>query len=500
MDRRAFLSTLWGLALAEALPGQNSAPRFASNPFTLGVASGDPSSGGVVLWTRLMGDGLKAPVSVRWVVASDEKCTKIVKRGTAAASPDLAHSVHVEVNGLAPDRPYWYRFTAGNEESPIARTRTAPNRSIDHLNFAFASCQHFENGWFTAYDHMVQEDLDLIVFLGDYIYENGPGGPGRIRQHTGPEIMTLSDYRNRHALYKSDPLLQKAHAHAPWIVTWDDHEVDNDYARDHHEHGMPRDQFMERRSSAYQAYYEHMPLRIGAKPQGSAMQMYRRISYGDFATFHVLDTRQFRDPQPCGGSGTKPSCDESRDVKRTMLGEAQTRWLLDGLDKSPAKWNILANQVIFAPADFRVGPDIGFSMDKWSGYEASRNTVMSFLADRKIRNPVVITGDVHSNWAFDLRRNWQDAKSDPLGVEFVGTSISSGGDGMDARPDTPLQMAENPHLRFFNAQRGYVKCSIGAKQWRTDYRVLPYVTRPGAPVTTRASFVVEDGARKVERA
>jgi alkaline phosphatase D len=499
MERRTFLTGL-GIALADSLPGQRT-PRFVSNPFQLGVASGDPAPDGVVLWTRLMGEGLNAPVPVQWTVAADDRCTKVVKQGTATASPELVHSVHVEVNGLKPNRDYWYRFTAGGETSQIGRTKTAPaaGASLARLNFAFASCQHYETGYYTAYEHMVREDLDLIVFLGDYIYEDG-GRDGRGRKHTGAEIMTLSDYRQRHAQYRSDPLLQNAHAHAPWIVTWDDHEVDNDYANDHQERGMDRATFLERRAAAYQAYYEHMPLRLGAKPQGTVMRIYRRVQYGDFATFHVLDTRQYRDPQPCGGSGTRPPCEQSQSQKKTILGEAQTNWLTEGLGESRARWNVLANQVIFAPADFRVGPEIGFSMDKWSGYEASRNKVMEFLATGKPRNPVVITGDVHSNWAFDLHRNWQDPKSESLGVEFVGTSISSSGDGMDQRPDTPQQLAENPHLRFFNAQRGYVNCSVTEKEWRADYRVLPYVSKPGAPISTRASFVVEDGRKRMERA
>ncbi|MGJ5813404.1 alkaline phosphatase D family protein [Paludibaculum fermentans] len=499
MRRRTFLSAL-SFALADSLAGQET-PKFAANPFQLGVASGDPAPDGAVLWTRLMGENLRAPIPVSWVVASDEKCSKIVKKGVATAAPDLAHSVHVEVSGLAPNRPYWYRFTAGKEESPIGRTRTSPAAAagIDHLRFAFASCQHYETGLYTAYDHMVQEDLDLIVFLGDYIYENGPSD-GRVRRHNGPEIMTLADYRNRYTLYRGDEKLQRAHAHAPWIVTWDDHEVDNDYANDHQEHGMDRATFMERRAAAYQAYYEHMPLRIGQKHHGTALQLYRRLSYGNLAEFHVLDTRQFRDPQPCGGSGTRVVCAESQDPKRTILGAAQTKWLLDGLDQSKARWNVLANQVIFAPADFKVGPEIGFSMDKWSGYEASRNTVMDFLSKRKPQNPVVITGDVHSNWAFDLRKNWQDPQSEALGVEFVGTSITSSGDGMDARPDTPKQLAENPHLRFFNAQRGYVKCTVTPKEWQTEYRVMPFVTKPGAPISTRAKFVVEDGRKVLQQA
>lgn len=519
MNRRLFLSSLT-IALADSLPGQQTT-KFSSNPFKLGIASGDPLPDGVVLWTRLVDDALtslpttegmkgigkvitkaavRVPISVDWRVATDDKMKNVVKKGKAVAASDLAHSVHVEVDGLKPNRDYWYQFNVGNEESPVGRTRTAPApaEKLDHLNFAFASCQSYEAGYYTAYEHMVRENLDLIVFLGDYIYENGPNPKG-IRQHSGPEIFNLTDYRNRYLQYKSDPLLQKAHAYAPWIVTWDDHEVDNDYAGDIHERHDPRDQFLERRANAYQAYYEHMPLRIGSKPKGSAMQLYRRVNFGGLADFYVLDTRQFRNEQPCG-RGTKPQCADALDSKRTIMGDAQTKWLLDGLDKSKTKWNVLANQVMFAKVDFKPGPDYGESMDKWGGYETSRKTVMEFIAKRKPSNPVVITGDVHSNWTFDLKEKWFDEKSATLGSEFVGTSISSSGDGRDKLDITDQELAENPHLKFFNAQRGYVKCSVTQKEWRTDYRILPYVTRPGANISTRASFVIEDGKPGVQKA
>src|SRR5581483_7142214 len=377
MLRRTFLSTL-ALSLADSLPGQQT-PRFSKPVFTLGVASGDPLPNGVVLWTRLApeplaGGGMpNAPFTVDWAVARDDKMSNIVKKGKAVAPAELAHSVHVEVDGLEPDCEYWYQFRAGSELSPIGRTRTAPapGAGLDRLAFAFASCQHFETGYYTAYEHMVRDNLDLVVFLGDYIYEK-EGRDGQPRRHTGPLLMTLTDYRNRYALYKGDALLQKAHAHVPWIMTWDDHEVANDYANDSEPHGMPRVQFLERRAAAYQAYYEHMPLRVGSKPRGTAMQMYRTVQYGSFASFFVLDTRQYRNRQPCGGSGTKPQCAEALDPHRTIMGEAQTRWLLHGLEKSPARWNIIANQVIFSPVDFQPGPEIGMPMDKWSGYEASR--------------------------------------------------------------------------------------------------------------------------------
>lgn len=504
MNRRHFLtgaaSTL-ALALAESLPGQQTA-KLSDHPFKLGIASGDPAPDGFVLWTRLLSERLTSPTEVNWRVATDDRMRNVVKKGRAMAAPELAHSVHAEAGGLKPDRDYWYQFSVAGEESAIGRSRTSPKPGddLDALNFAFASCQSYEAGYYTAYDHMVRENLDLIVFLGDYIYENGPSAANTPRKHNAPEIFSLTDYRRRYELYKSDALLQKAHAYAPWILTWDDHEVDNDYANDRQEHGAPREQFLERRANGYQAYYEHMPLRIGAKPRGTAMQLYRKIAYGKFAEFLVLDTRQFRKPQPCGGSGTRPQCATALDPSQTILGDAQTKWLTDSLGASKARWNILANQVIFAKCDFKPGPDYGESMDKWGGYEVSRQAVMKCLEERKPSNPVVITGDVHSNWAFDLKKKWFDESSPTIGSEFVGTSISSGGDGRDVLDITAQELAENPHLKFFNAQRGYVKCSVTRKQWRTDYRILPYVTRPGAAISTRASFAIEEGRAGLQKA
>lgn len=519
MNRRVFLSTL-SLALADSLPGQQLT-RFSENPFKLGVASGDPLPNGVVLWTRLLGNSLKAsgsetalsgtwkkqasdfkplPTTVNWRIATDDQMRNVVKKGKAVATGELAHSVHVEVNGLQPNRDYWYQFNVGNEESPIGRTRTAPapGAALDRLKFAFASCQHYEAGYFTAYDHMVKENPDLIIFLGDYIYENGIGTNG-VRQHTGPEIFTLADYRKRFTLYKGDRLLQRAHAHAPWIVTWDDHEVDNDYANDIHERHDSREQFMERRASAYQAYYEHQPLRIGAKPKAFDMELYRRVNYGGLAEFHVIDTRQYRNEQPCG-RGTKPQCAQALDPNQTILGTAQTKWLLEGLNHSRAKWNVLANQVIFAKVERQVDGTRGESMDKWGGYESSRKAVVDSFASGKPSNPVVLTGDSHANWTFDLKKDWADQKSATVGVEFGGTSISSGGDGNDKSDFTDQLLAENPHLKLHNTQRGYVSCVVTPKEWRTDYRVVPYVRREGAPLTTRASFVVEDGRPGVQKA
>jgi alkaline phosphatase D len=505
--RRTFLSRtgrLLGLTIASpywAL-GQTAA---GDSPFTLGVASGDPAPDGVVLWTRLARDPLhgggmpRERIEVDWQVAADEHMNQVVQTGRATATPDLGHSVHVEVNGLEPGRWYWYRFKTGSHLSVIGRTRTAPDASkpLDKLSFAFASCQHYEQGYYTAYEHMAEEDIDLVVHLGDYIYEGGIGRD-RPRRHSGPEIVSLDDYRNRHALYRSDPALQKTHAMFPWIVTWDDHEVDNNYAADVPEDGMQRERFLERRANGYQAYYEHMPLRRSSLPQGSSLQLYRRLAFGDLAEFSVLDTRQYRSDQPCG-EGNKPQCAGALSPQQTMLGGEQERWFLDGLQSSQRRWNVIAQQVLMAKIDRGTGEPL-FSMDQWSGYEVARARILDFLHERRIANPVVITGDIHSNWVADLKLDFADPESATVGSEFVGTSITSGGDGGDAQDEAKGFYSRNPHLHFMNRQRGYVRCDVTPNQWRSDYRVVDYVTKPGSGIKTCASFVVEAGRAGVQKA
>ncbi|MBL8173145.1 MAG: alkaline phosphatase D family protein [Bryobacterales bacterium] len=505
-SRRRFLAQTgaWaGLTALNPCERVLGAPKFAANPFSLGVASGDSTADGVVLWTRLALDpvagGGMAPeaVAVDYRVAADEKFGNVVRRGKATASPDLAHSVHVELTGLKPGSWYYYQFSAGGWESPVARTRTAPE-TAGRLRFAFASCQHYETGYYTAYQHMAEEDLDLVIHLGDYIYEGGIS-KDRPRRHNSAEIVSLNDYRNRYALYKTDELLQRVHQRFPWIVTWDDHEVDNDYANDHPEDGMDRGAFLERRAGAYQAYYEHMPLRRSSLPKGSNMQLYRRLRYGNLGEIFVLDTRQYRSKKPCGG-GLGAICPESTAAGQSILGAAQRRWLLEGLEKSAGKWNLVANQVMMAWLDRKPGPEMGYSMDKWTGYAGELKAVMEYLAAKKVKNFVALTGDIHSNWAADLKVDFARPDSRTVGVEFVGTSISSSGDGEDGQDKEQSARAENPHIRFHNQQRGYVSCTAAKDRLQADYRVVPYVSKPGAPLRTRASFVVEDGRAGMEKA
>ena len=512
VSRRTFLWSSTALAACAfwGRPAAGAARRrlaFASDPFQLGVASGEPAPTGVVLWTRLAPDPLNGggmpaePVEVTWEIARDEAFREIVRDGSATAAPDLAHSVHVEAEGLEPDRWYWYRFHAGDATSPVGRTRTAPAPDAlpGAIRFAFASCQHYESGLFTAYEHMAREDLDLVVHLGDYIYE-GARRENALRQHIGGELQTLEDYRNRHAQYKTDEHLRATHAAFPWLVTWDDHEFDNNCAGAISEQrNVSPEEFLQRRAAAYQAYYEHMPLRKPAKPQGPDMRLYRGVPFGRLVDFAVLDTRQYRTDQPCG-DGNKPPCDGVFNPSATLLGDEQERWLFERLAESPARWNVLAQQVMMARVDRMPGPITAWSMDQWAGYDAARKRLLEFVRDREISNPVVLTGDIHTNWVNDLKVDFDAPESPTVTTEFVGTSISSGGNGSQTRRDTEGVLADNPFVKFYNAERGYVSCEITPDRWTSHYQVFEDIQQPGAPKITRASFVVENGRPGAERA
>jgi alkaline phosphatase D len=474
--------------------------RLQANPFTFGVASGDPLPDAVVLWTRLNGQildraGIAAdPVPVRWEVSEDDGFRRIVRKGTQLALGELGYSVHAEVEGLRAGRHYWYRFMAGNEVSATGRTRTAApeDAPVDRLRFAFVSCQSYENGYFTAYRRIAEEDLDLVVHLGDYIYETATMGRERaVRlQEASGELFTLAEYRARYEHYKTDRDLQLAHALLPFVVTSDDHEVKNDYAGATVPDGTPPEQFLLRRAAAYQAYYEFMPLRRSSVPAGPAMRLYRRLRFGQLAEFHVLDTRQYRTPEVCGG-GRKPQCADAFASSQDIMGAEQTKWLMAGMRASPARWNLLANQVLISPMALMANGVPTFSMDNWSGYVQSRIQLMQFLADARPANPVVLTGDIHSSWVCDLKRDFNDPSSAIVGTELVGTSISTGGDGDDSsRTDI---LASNPHIKFNNNLRGYVRCTVTPSALTSDFRVLPYVSEPDAPIQTRASFIVENG-------
>ena len=484
-------------------------PSLGGSPFGLGIASGDPLPDSVILWTRLALDPLaedglggmdRAPVEVRWELASDDSFGTVVQSGSAVASPDLAHSVHVDVTGLEPGREYVYRFMVGSEVSPVGRTKTAPatGAPLDRVRFALATCQNWEAGYFGAYRHMLQDDLDLVLFLGDYIYEGADAGEegiadgSAIRRHTGGETQSLVDYRLRHALYKTDADLQAAHAAFPFVATWDDHEVVNDYAALHDEAGSPEELFAERRAAAYQAYYEHMPLRAASMPEGPSMPIYRRLTFGDLAEFSVLDTRQYRSDHPCG-AGEQAPCDAALDPNYTMLGPQQEQWLLAGLGRSTAQWNVIAQQVLMAELNHREAPNQYFWTDAWDGYVGARNRLLTHLESRQIANPVVVTGDWHCAFVNDLRLDFGDDDSPTVASEFVVTSISSQGDSTGYGDYYGPMIPYNPHIHYFEDRRGYQRVEITRELWRTDLQMMDTVLTEDAGISTAASYVVESG-------
>ncbi|MDQ3610941.1 MAG: alkaline phosphatase D family protein [Actinomycetota bacterium] len=512
-SRRRFLGAMGGVAGLAALaqvPLESSAlaaprPPSVGYPFTLGIASGDPAPDGVVLWTRLApeplapnGAGMPAQaVGVDWQVATSPAMQPIVRSGTSQALPELAHSVHVELTGLEPDREYWYRFRYRDDLSPVGRTRTTPafGAQPSELRFAFASCQSWPSGFYSAYGHLAEEDLDLVVHLGDYVYESGLPADGGLRRTPVPsqlrqDCKTLDRWRLQYALYKSDPDLQLAHERFPWVVTWDDHEVDNDYAGSRSRYGG---NIRPVRAAAYQAYYEHQPLRRASIPTSGEMRLYRRIPYGDLAEFSVLDGRQYRSVPPCGW-GEAPACSAAYDPAVTMLGSEQESWLHSGLSASRAQWNVLANNVLMARLDHD-GPagDILWH-DAWDGFPSARNRLTDHLAAAQVRNPVVITGDWHSTFVNDIHQDFDRPDSPVVATEFVGSSISSNGDGEVYGPYYGPMIQYNPHIRFFDGdRRGYVRCTLDRQQWRTDLQMVDTVSRRDAAKYTFASFAVENG-------
>ncbi|MGP4115415.1 alkaline phosphatase D family protein [Streptomyces sp. 4N509B] len=517
--RRRFLTVTGAaaaLALGTALTGPRAQAVSAASTdsrhlFTLGVASGEPLPEAVVIWTRLAPDPLapfggmdpERSVPVEWEVAESEDFRRVVRRGTAFARPEYAHTVHVDVRGLRPWRHYFYRFRARGQISPVGRTRTAPapDAAVPSLTLAFASCQAWFDGYYTAYGDLARRDHDVVLFLGDYIYEFGAAKgyrPGDADPHAMRQTVTLDEYRERYALYKLDPDLQAAHAAAPWIVTFDDHEIVDNWADEAHPSAPPAE-FLVRRANGFRAYWEHMPLRLGDLPNGPDMRFYRRLRYGSLAEFSILDTRQYRSDQ-ANGDGIKPPSDASRDPSRTFTGEEQERWLLDGLAASTARWNVLGQQTAMAQLDTVAGPGVAVPMDTWDGYTASRDRVLGGAHERGVRNLVSLGGDLHRSVASDLRLDFDDPDSPVVGTEFVGTSISSGMDGVDHDPGGLTLLAENPHIRFHNFQRGYVSCVATDTEWTAEYRVVDRVTTPGGTVSTRGTLVVEDGRPGIQTA
>lgn len=514
LNRRNLLRSFGAAAItALALPVGApvlAAPAFRNYPFQLGVASGDPAPDGFVIWTRLAPDPLEldygmpaAAVELGWEVATDDRFRDVVQAGTAVARPELGHSVHVEVAGLQPGRPYWYRFTAGRERSlwGCAKTLPAAGQPIARLRFGIAGCQHYEQGYYTAHRYLAAEEPDFVFCYGDYIYEGrssrvwngGETGPlENVRQYAGDELYTLSDYRRRYAQTKMDTDLQAAHAAAPWFVTWDDHEIDNNWVGDIDQDGTPEAIFALRKQAAMQAYYENMPLRASSMPSGPQMQLYRQARYGDLLDLNLLDTRQYRSDQACGDRWGV-ACEEINRRDAAVLGGAQEEWLLGRMRASDARWQALAQQIMMMDLDRTPGEGRTENLDSWAGYREPRRRVLEAVREHGRGNVVVLTGDEHQNYAGELHIDGNAPGARSIATEFVSTSITSGGNGVDQRPDTLLIQQENPQLKWHNAQRGYVMCDVTRDLWTTEFKTLDNVREQGAQIRTRHRMAVEHG-------
>jgi alkaline phosphatase D len=509
LDRRRFMRHTWdgvtaSVALA-LLPGGElfAASSFGDNPFTLGVASGDPTPDGIVLWTRLAPDPVdpfrlgRRSIPVGWRVATDSGMRHVVARGTARAEAELAHSVHVEVGGLRPGRDYFYQFDVRQEESAVGHFRTAPRPHdlLRRLQFAFATCQDWASGYYTAYRDMLEHDLDLVLHLGDYTYEYAIGMTPRGQVPAGfePETIDLRTYRLRHVLYKLDPDLQAVHAKFPFLVIWDDHEVQNDYSGLAPEWGSPSPEFTARRAAAYQAYYEHMPINSRTAFTKTGLRIYRRIRYGRLAEFTMLDDRQYRTDNPCG-DGESLRCDAALTGSYTMLGRTQERWVARGFVHSDAIWNIVGQQLLLAELEHASIQENYYWNDAWDGYPLARQRLLTDVVESGVRNPVFLTGDWHSTFVNDLKVDFKDPNASTVATEFVTPAITTGGDGTPYGPYYRPMIPFNPHIKYYEGdRRGYFKATVTPEHMRLDLRFVTSVEVPFGSGYAEASWVVQDG-------
>lgn len=508
IDRRVVLLSGLGLGLsASGVVASSRDMPFSAYPFSMGVAAGDPAADGFVIWTRLapnplVQDGEMPPVDVAvgWEVSTDPAFRRIIQQGRGIARAALAHSVHVEVSGLSAHRRYWYRFFApGNLPSPVGRARTLPlpGAAIDQVRFASVGCQDFERGFYTAYRHLATEpDLDVVFHYGDYIYEFGPREHGVVRRHWGGETMTLSDYRLRYAQYKLDPDLQAAHAAAAFIMSFDDHEIDDNWAGAHGKDGDPPAVFAARKAAALQAWYEHVPVRPRVRPGRAGAQAFRRFDFGELMRMHVLDTRSHRSRQECEDAGMTASertaCKPAYAASRTMLGPEQEAWLEKGLAHDTG-WNFIAQQVMMMPYDIRKDGEANVrrSTDNWNGYPQARRSLIDRIKQQRLTNVVIGSGDMHQNVVGYVPHDAEDPMSAPLASEFLATSISSGGSGGPRHPNELNVLDHNPNVQLLNNQRGYHLHTVSRNEWMAAIKVLDQVDKPGGELSTLARFSVD---------
>jgi alkaline phosphatase D len=503
-SRRSFLAGSIALAGSSLLPQGRvlaaSRIRFSADPFSLGVASGYPTDDSVVLWTRLApaplepGGGIPrdAIVPVDWEISTDDRMRKVVQTGTDFATADWAHSVHIEATGLEPARDYWYRFTSGRARSPIGRVRTAPRLGspLASMRIAVASCQQYEQGYYNAYRHMIADSPDLVVHVGDYIYELS-WGDDLVRSHNAPECYTLDDYRARYALYKSDPALMGAHAASPWLVTWDDHEVDNNYGGEYTEENDSPEMALGRRAAAYQAFYEHMPLPRRGVPYGPSMRLHTRRAFGDLVSIFMLDQRQYRSRPECLTKSQLADCPEVLSQDRTMLGGRQEGWLYAGLGGSRAHWNLMPQGTVMSLGEEQTSSGRLSMKDGWNGYPAARSRLLKFIDSARVRNPVMLAGDIHAFLVGSLLSDDADPAAQPVASELVTTSITSQGASEDYYH---ARRAANPRtLVAMGSQRGYLRLDVTPQRLTADLIAMDTVKAPESGRRTAGSYVIETG-------
>lgn len=496
-DRRTLLRGAAAMAAMRFLSAGttaqvNARPRLHSDPFALGVASGEPAGDGFVLWTRLV--GLAEDTAPGFEIAEDEAFRRIVRAGKAFAPAARAGAAHLEVRGLRPGRTYFYRFHLGDAVSPIGRTATIDERT-DRVRLALTSCQHWEQGWFSAYRDMAAQGVDAVLQVGDYIYEKSFGSGPDVRSFGSPEPESLDDYRARHALYRTDPDLSAAHASLPFIVTWDDHEVENDYAGAAGVETADPVRFLARRTAAYRAYFEHMPLRPSMFRADGEVRLYRRLPWSDLATLHVLDSRQYRTPHPCAtlderGGKVVENCARAFDPATTMLGTAQERWLTAGLQRERAQWSLIVQQTLFSRLVLQQGPQARYS-DIWDGYEATRDRTVAALIQPSVRNPVILGGDVHSFWVNDVKQDF-DVSADPVVATEIVTSCLASRNGPEALFGPARSL--NSHVHFLdNAHSGYVLLELTRDSLDIDLRAVADLANRASTCFSLTRCRIEDG-------
>ena len=476
---------------------------WAVNPFALGVASGRPRADSVVLWTRLLlgdEDLATSPQALRVQVEvfADAALQRRIYTTELATDQARAHSVHAHVQQLKPSTEYWYRFSQGDALSAVGHTRTAPalNADVRELRIALTSCQHYEQGQYIAHAEIAKQQLDFVLFMGDYIYESS-NPQYAIRKHNGEEPKTLPQYRERYEQYKREPMLQAAHAAHAWVMMWDDHEVVNDYANEMDRNYTDPQQFLLRRAAAYQAYFEHQPVLLGPdKNKPADMRLYDQLSWGKLADVWTLDCRQYRSAQACrdpvrGGGRMVVQCDELSDPRRSMLGQTQERWLTDSLSQSKRQWKLVAQATQISSTSVPAPVGRSYWNDAWDGYPEARKRLLQTVVDAKLQNVVTLGGDVHCNVAAPLRLEPNNPLSPIVASEFVTTSITSR--GLGDKPAAVIRESNADLLHYRSDERGYSLITVTPTQVRCDFRTTKFPAGSEPGLKTQASFVVKSG-------